>query len=217
MKDRIKPVLRLAGSKYRKIEIIEKYFINSKCKNFYEIFGGTGIVSVNLKNKYKDINFFLNDFDDLFPLTKDKVEKNLTSYEGLGKYFTKSLIEYYKKRIKNGLWNKVEIYNNILKSIIISKEDYKNIKINTDNNFIYLDPPYFKNEKLYKNHINTKEFYDWVIKLSKNNKILISYNNDEYIKELYKEFNIIEDEFNYCGMGIKTRKNISELWITNIK
>ena len=52
--------------------------------------------------------------------------------------------------------------------------DYKHFS-NVTNAIIYLDPPYESTGKYYhENEMNYKEFYDWAVKMSKNNIVLIS-------------------------------------------
>ena len=64
---------------------------------------------------------------------------------------------------------------------------------NTENVIWYLDPPYYKREFLYKNCENyTKDFHielkNEIEKLK--GKIIISYENNIFIRNLYKNFNI---------------------------
>lgn len=70
-----------------------------------------------------------------------------------------------------------------------------------ENTLIYLDPPYFLNgKKLYSNyyksddHKTIKEFVE-----SLSHKWIISYDNVEAIKALYKNFNIIEYSLSYTA------------------
>lgn len=211
---KIKPVLRLAGSKFRKFDFINKIFIKSKKINFYELFGGTGIVSTNIKNFHPNVNVYLNDLDNLFPLTKEIVETNLTTYEGLGKYKTKLAEEFFISRVKNGLWNKVDQYNLILNKISISHLDYKNVKI-SPNSFVYIDPPYFKRNNLYKNNINHLELLRFINNLDKSIIWLLSYDFDDIVIQWYKNYYFYEDLFLYSGLKTKGRKTKKELWISN--
>lgn len=211
----IKPVLRLAGSKYKQRNKIINLFNQSNKENFVEVFGGTGIISVNLKANFPNVNVILNDFDNLFPLTKEKVELNLTTFEGLGKYKTKLAVEYYERRIKNGLWDKVNIYNNLISKINLIHCDYKQIEI-PENSFVYLDPPYFKRDKLYKNNINHLELFKYIKSLPKSVIWLLSYDDNDFIKKLYQDYYILVDDFKYCAMKTKQKHNLKkELWISN--
>ena len=57
----------------------------------------------------------------------------------------------------------------------------------------YLDPPYHTTEKYYGDKFK-KEDHLKLCNLLKNvkGKFILSYNNDDFIKDLYKEFTIIE-------------------------
>jgi len=65
-----------------------------------------------------------------------------------------------------------------------------------ESTFFYLDPPYFGTEKYYKNVDFYKEDHERLFNSLKNiqGKFLLSYNDCEYIKELYKSFKIEEVE-----------------------
>lgn len=219
--DKIKPVLRLPGSKYKLVNEIEKCFLKADKKNFLELFGGTGILSVNIKNKYKNlVHVILNDYDNIFPLTKDKVRKNLTSYAGLGKYETKKGVEYFERRVKNGLWDKVKFYQDVIDSIQVLHWDYTLCSnfVELQEYFIYIDPPFYGNEKLYKNTVNHAELNLFIEYELKKTTWLLSINDCAYIRELYKDYYIKEIPFIYCSMGnSKVHKNKKELLISNKK
>ena len=76
--------------------------INNKITTFLEPFGGSGIVSVNIKNLYPNINVYLNDFDNIFPLTREYIKDNNSRFNGYGT-ITESAIKQYETKIKNGL------------------------------------------------------------------------------------------------------------------
>ena len=82
---------------------------------------------------------------------------------------------------------------------------------------IFLDPPYFleKKSKLYGKNGDLHENFDHdklfqILKMKKN--WILTYNNCEYIKTLYKDFTIFEVDWKY-GMN-KTKKS-SEIVIVN--
>ena len=86
-------------------------------------------------------------------------------------------------------------YNERLKDTIILNKDYKEVikKYDSPQSFFYLDPPYSMSEKkkYYDNqHININELYELLKNIK--GKFLLSYDNSAEIKELFKEFNIIE-------------------------
>lgn len=203
-KPQIKPVLRLAGSKYKKVDFICNLFTSSKKDSFFEMFGGTGIVSVNIKHNFPNKLVYLNDYDSLFPLTKDKVELNLTTYEGLGKYRTNLTKQYFESRFRNGLWEKVKIYNQILDTIVLFHKNYLDLKI-PKNSFVYFDPPYWKRDNLYKNNVNHLELFNFVQKLDDSITWVISYSADSYVLNMYKYCYITNDIYEYSGLASKTK------------
>ena len=211
---KIKPVLRLAGSKYKKVNFMCNLFNASKKVAFFEVFGGTGIISVNIKHNFPNKVVFLNDYDNLFPLSKSTVKKNLCSYEGNEKYQTELAIKYFNTRVKNGLWDKVKIYNEILDGIVLSHENYLDLKI-PKNSFVYFDPPYWGRDNLYKNNINHIELFDFVQKLDDSITWVISYSNDPYILNMYKNYFIMHDIYEYTGLATKTKLVKNEIWISN--
>lgn len=93
----------------------------------------------------------------------------------------------------------------------------QNLPVNTD--FLFLDPPYLLEEErnsLYgvSGHLhkgfNHAKFRDQVVKT--NLPFLLTYNNDETVKELWKDYTIKEAEWAY---GMNKSKKSSEIIITN--
>lgn len=120
------------------------------------------------------------------------------SLESSKKRFTNSSID----RIKNLNLNNFEILNNDFEDFINNNELL--------NIIIYLDPPYYleKKSKLYGNNGDMHENFDHIqlfncISTKKN--WIMTYNNCKYIKDLYKNFKIIETNWIY-GMN-KTKKS----------
>jgi len=94
------------------------------------------------------------------------------------------------------IYNDINYYDNIKANYIIHTDYKEVIKIYDDINiFFYLDPPYLNKEYLYKNceylnrdfHIELKDILNNI-----KGKFLLSYNNHNFIKYLYKNFDIIE-------------------------
>lgn len=111
-------------------------------------------------------------------------------------------------RIKNLELSKFDIYN-------LDFEDFMNMNI-YEKSIIFLDPPYYlKNSNLYgkdgdmHRNFNHNKLYECL--LIKKNWIL-TYNNCDYIKELYKDFKIIETSWTY---GMNKSKKSSEIIIIN--
>jgi len=125
------------------------------------------------------------------------------SLQASKKRFTQSSIE----RIRNLNLRKFNIYNLDFEDFINANQDTKNI--------IFLDPPYYleKASKLYGKNgdmhdtFNHNKLYNC---LSTKQNWLMTYNNCEYIKNLYKDFKIIETSWSY---GMNKSKKSSEIVI----
>ncbi|WP_348735191.1 DNA adenine methylase [Spiroplasma endosymbiont of Ammophila pubescens] len=110
------------------------------------------------------------------------------------------------------LKNNIEFYN----------LDYKNIinKYYMNKNIVwYLDPPYYYNkEKVYKHSkMNFYELKDNILKIK--GKWILSIDNSEFIKDLFKEFNINEFQWVYSSTNWHNKKPKlgQELIITNFR
>ena len=82
--------------------------------------------------------------------------------------------------------NKIKLYNYDIRTFI------KKIIPLYKNAFIYFDPPYFnKGKELYKNFFNKQDHED-IAALIKSLKVnwMVTYDNSETIKEIYKEYDI---------------------------
>jgi len=125
------------------------------------------------------------------------------SLEASKKRFTKSSID----RIQQLDLSQFDIYN-------LDFEDFMN-KNNTDGNLLFLDPPYYlkKDSKLYGKNGDMHENFDHekLHKCLSTKKIwFMTYNNCDYIKNLYKNFKIIETSWSY---GMNKSKESSEIVI----
>jgi len=94
-------------------------------------------------------------------------------------------------------------------------EEFINIYGDQEKSLLFLDPPYYleKQSKLYGNNgdmhenFNHNQLYD-LIKTKKN--WLITYNNCDYIRDLYKDYKILEVDWKY---GMNKTKTSSEIII----
>ena len=114
----------------------------------------------------------------------------------------------------------IHTVNNRLNTVKIENLDFEKIinKYDRTDSFFYLDPPYYKAEKLYKVEF-TKDDHERLFNLLKNikGKFLLSYNDHEYIRDLYKDYNMIEVERQNslkCNCDGK-KPNYKELLIKN--
>lgn len=111
----------------------------------------------------------------------------------------------------------------LLKDINIFGVDYKEIleNNNDESTYVYLDPPYSKNganQKLYKDHENfNHEELSNILKEYKG-KWVLSYEDSDYIRKLYKDFIIDTKEWNYSMTNNKKSGKTTkgkELFIRN--
>ncbi|QVK02448.1 DNA adenine methylase [Mycoplasma mycoides] len=219
----IKPVISYFGSKYRMLKNIFSVLDLNSSDIFLDLFAGSGIVGVNAKHLF-NCQTIINDYDNVLPLNLTYALKNILSFEGNLKNYTKKRLDYFIKRLDNGWVDKLNQYNKILQTIDITHFDYKQILKNIINNKnkvtkLYADPPYFNKAGMYKNSFTIQDhidLYNLLSELKVKTKIVISYNDEPFIKELYKDWNIIEiNKTNVCGIN-KNSSKVKELLITNI-
>ena len=125
------------------------------------------------------------------------------SFEASKKRFTKSSID----RIKKLDLTCYDIYNLDFEEFINNNQDKKNL--------IFLDPPYYleKASTLYGNNGDMHDTFEHdklYNCLSKKKNWFMTYNNCDYIKNLYKNFKIIETSWSY---GMNKSKKSSEIVI----
>jgi len=131
------------------------------------------------------------------------------SLEASKKRFTKSSID----RLKSLDLSKLQIYNKDV------SEFMSTINIELSSSLVFLDPPYYldKGSNLYGKDGDMHEDFDHetlfnILSKNANMKWLMTYNNCDYIKNLYKNYEIIDINWKY-GMN-KTKKS-SEIVIIN--
>lgn len=126
------------------------------------------------------------------------------SLEASNKRFTETSIN----KIESLDFSNIEIYNNDF-------IDFINDNNNNEKQLLFLDPPYYleKKSKLYGNngdmHENFNHQFLFELIRTKRNWIM-TYNNCDYIKNLYKDFIIINVNWTY---GMNTDKKSSEIII----
>lgn len=91
-------------------------------------------------------------------------------------------LEEFEKRLKSG------------KGVIIEHKDFENLisVYDRSNSLFYCDPPYHKTERFYDVPFNEKDHLRLNASLKAiKGRFILSYNDDEFIRELYKEYDII--------------------------
>jgi len=112
-----------------------------------------------------------------------------------------SVFNYLPNKPKVSIYNDINTYNTKINADFIYHLDYKEIfkMYNTENVVWYLDPPYYTREFLYNGCENyTKDFHielkSEIEKLK--GKIILSYEDKPFIRNLYKGFQIHKYEGN---------------------
>ena len=122
------------------------------------------------------------------------------SSEASKKRFTKSSVD----RVKKLNLSSFSIYN-------LDFSEFLDQHV-SDENIIFLDPPYYleKHSKLYGNNGDMHEHFDHAKLhqcLTTKSNWLLTYNNCDYIKNLYKDYTIIEVNWSYgmCNVQSKSK------------
>lgn len=119
-----------------------------------------------------------------------------------------------KKNISADYLTKIEERLKAGSGVVIEHKDFENlIKVyDRSGALLYCDPPYHKTEKYYDAEFKQSDHERLNLCLNSiKGRFILSYNDDEYIRELYKNFNII---------AVERQNNLSsgsfkELIITN--
>jgi DNA adenine methylase len=96
-------------------------------------------------------------------------------------------------------------------NISVQKQDYKLTLLYDSTNFLYLDPPYLIQSSLYGRNGNAHKGFDhhglWKLLNGRSNWIL-SYNNCEEIREMYKGFRMLFPKWKYGMSSDKFSKEV---------
>jgi DNA adenine methylase len=159
--------------------------------------------------------------DDIAKATSFFV-KNKISFSGVGGVSNLA----YRDTFNDGNTKKLLEIGRIIKNFTITNSDYRELfAIAQPDDFFFLDPPYDIKDMLYgpdgQIHagFNHREFFEAVDKLPC--KWLITYNDNETLRDWYKDYFIKDESYNYCMSfetdedGNKKQRTKNELIITN--
>lgn len=107
-----------------------------------------------------------------------------------------------------------------LHTVVIENLDFERIIKTYDrpDAFFYLDPPYYETEKYYQDrfmpedHVRLKEALDRI-----KGKFLLSYNDCDYIRQLYRDYVIVEVDRTHNLVQSESKPRYKELLIKNYK
>lgn len=207
----------------------KKYWINDINRPLYSFWKSS------ILNNSELIGFIKNHYDekgkDYFYKLKDITYDNIIE-EG-ARFFAINRMSFsgtaesggFSKASCDGRFTESSIHrvSNLsnLKNVKITNLDYsKLLSKEGENVFIYLDPPYYSAEKskLYGKNGNLHSGFDHKLLRDRlyecKHDWIMTYDNSEYIRELYNEFYILEFSLNYSMSGEKKADN-NELLISN--
>ena len=128
-----------------------------------------------------------------------------------------------KSRKPKNIFKDFTKWSDRLKMVTIENMDFQKLISNYDREdaFFYCDPPYVGTESYYKNEktfdLNDHKRLHKSLKGLKG-RFLLSYNDCEFVRGLYKDYKIVEsDKFDYTlGSNVhKQKKTVCELYIMN--
>lgn len=190
------------------------FLIKTKVKKQLEVFND---IDSNLINLYRCIKFHADAVQEeldwilssreIFIDYKTMIDNNIgTDIKKAAMYLYLVKVSYGAGRrtygAKTGINNTKEILLEIqkrLSAVIIENKSYEKIIKSYDSadTLFYLDPPYYKAERHYDSQFIEGDHKELARILKEiRGRFVLSYNNDPYIKELYKGLHIEEIERN---------------------
>lgn len=174
----------------------------------------------------KELEFILMSREQFFDAKEQTGIRGLTDIQRASKFYILikesfgADLRSFGVRPKN-LENAIDYILSVskrLNNVVIENQDFEHILKTYDKNesLFYLDPPYYKTEKYYsdrfmpEDHIRLKEALKKV-----KGKFLLSYNDCEYIRNLYHGYSIVEVDRTHNLVQGKEKPRYKELLIKN--
>lgn len=197
--------------------------LNSNLINLFRV------VKYHSKEFIKECEFLFNSRELLEDYKENYTRRNLTDIQRASNFYM--LIKYsYGSDLKNygakttdklNSLDYIRRVNERLSKVLMENLDFERCikKYDKEETLFYLDPPYLKTESYYKNVDFVIEDHKRLRDILKNikGKFLLSYNDCEEVRELYKYFNIVEIERhnNLVSKYENKERNYKELIIMN--
>lgn len=213
----------------RKIKTAYANDIDANLINYYDAVQRDPIGLINeiltIKNNYT-ADTFSKEYKNLDISTPSGFFiMNKTSFSGLGNSYSNST---YDSNFSYNAIKSIYFISQVIKNVKFLNLNFVDLDSRIDDFqdfFVYLDPPYFSNRDvgLYGEHGILHKGFDhaalcsWVKAHADKNKIMISYDDSEYIRALYEGFNIYSFDFTYTmtNVGNNKCKIGKEIIITN--
>jgi DNA adenine methylase len=171
-------------------------------------------INIVTKEKFNDYRNTILNIEDILTQAVQYFIINRCSFSGatLSGGFSE---EASLKRYTSSSIDKIEVLD--FTNIDIYNHDFNEFitKFSNEKSLMFLDPPYYleKKSKLYGNNGDMHENFDHIalFDLLKNKKYwIMTYNNCDYIKNLYKDFILLECSWSY---GMNSSKESCEIII----
>jgi DNA adenine methylase len=176
----------------------------------------------------RELSFMLNSRELFYDFANQYNTRGMTDIQRAARFFMLIKTSYGSDQRSYGCVKKninvmIQYLTDIqerLSNVVIENKDFENlIKVyDKSDSLIYLDPPYFGTERYYQVEFSEEDhirLYNCVKKIR--GKFILSYNDCEFIKNLYKDFNIdqVERNNNLIGRYNDKKHTYNELIIRN--
>lgn len=151
---------------------------------------------------YKTVRKLLTTRAEMFDVNRavNFYKKIRLSYAGSGKSFNSAPVTITSKKVHKD----ISVVHRRLRRVVIENKDFEDLIKHHDreDTFFYCDPPYFETEDTYDAPFTPDDHKRLFNVLSNiKGKFLLSYNDCDYIRDLYKDFDIV---------GIKRINNLKQ-------
>ncbi|WP_416044618.1 DNA adenine methylase [Clostridium tyrobutyricum] len=176
----------------------------------------------------RELSFMLNSREMFYDFASQYNTRGMTDIQRAARFFILIKTSYGSdhrsygcvKRNVNTMTQYLTDIQERLSNVVIENKDFEDLlKVyDKEDSLIYLDPPYYGTERYYQAQFS-KEDHVRLCEVLKNvkGKFILSYNDCEFVRELYKGFNIdrVERNHNLVGKYKDKEHKYSELIIRN--
>ncbi|MDF1867526.1 MAG: DNA adenine methylase [Saprospiraceae bacterium] len=214
----------------------KKYWINDLYKELYHFWS---LSQINLNEVVNQVQIWKSEYEDgqaLFLFLKENLSE-FSDLETASAFFVLNRITFsgtsesggfskqaFQKRFTESSIERLKLIDNVLSEAKITNLDYQEVvEAEGEEVFIFLDPPYYSATKssLYGKKGNLHKGFDHerfaeVMKRT-NHKWLITYDNSDYVRELFSFANIFTWELTYGMRNVKgnIQQKEKEIFISN--
>lgn len=204
--------------KHAELEIFNDY--NDNLINLYRC------VKFHCGELQRELDYMLISRKQFFDAKNQLNSSGLTDIQRAARYFLLIKLSFGANKKSFGT-NRKNLHNSVetlqavskrLKSVVIENRDFESIIKTYDraNALLYLDPPYYETEKYYDGLFTEKDHLRLFNCLENiKGKFILSYNDCDFIRDLYKEYEIIEVSRNHNLKAKTESSRYNELIIKN--